>query len=48
MGHSHGIYNPTDKPVQWMNINVDATKAYERSISAIPGSAWRSIRSRPS
>ena len=22
MGHSHAIYNPTDKPVQWMNINV--------------------------
>lgn len=26
MGHSHGIYNPTDKPVQWMNINVSAMK----------------------
>jgi len=24
MGHSHAIYNPTDKPVQWMNINVSA------------------------
>jgi mannose-6-phosphate isomerase-like protein (cupin superfamily) len=24
MGHSHAIYNPTDKPVQWMNINVTA------------------------
>jgi len=22
MGHSHAIYNPTDRPVQWMNINV--------------------------
>src|SRR4030095_9626539 len=22
MGHSHAIYNATDKPVQWMNINV--------------------------
>src|SRR5206468_2032049 len=21
-GHSHAIYNATDKPVQWMNINV--------------------------
>ena len=30
MGHSHGIYNPTDKPVQWMNINVSAMKgAYD-------------------
>ena len=30
MGHSHGIYNPTDKPVQWMNINVSALKgAYD-------------------
>jgi len=26
MGHSHGIYNATDKPVQWMNINVSAVK----------------------
>src|SRR5579872_1682225 len=26
LGHSHAIYNPTDKPVQWMNINVSATK----------------------
>jgi mannose-6-phosphate isomerase-like protein (cupin superfamily) len=24
MGHWHAIYNPTDKPVQWMNINVTA------------------------
>jgi mannose-6-phosphate isomerase-like protein (cupin superfamily) len=27
MGHSHAIYNATDKPVQWMNINVSARKA---------------------
>src|ERR1051326_4671900 len=26
MGHSHAIYNPTDKPVQWMNINVALDK----------------------
>jgi mannose-6-phosphate isomerase-like protein (cupin superfamily) len=26
MGHSHGIYNPTDKPIQWLNINVSAAK----------------------
>ena len=26
MGHSHAIYNPTDRPVQWMNINVSAAK----------------------
>jgi mannose-6-phosphate isomerase-like protein (cupin superfamily) len=26
LGHSHAIYNPTDKPVQWMNINVSAMK----------------------
>ena len=24
MGSSHAIYNPTDAPVQWMNINVTA------------------------
>ena len=26
MGHSHAIYNATDKPVEWMNINVTAFK----------------------
>lgn len=26
MGHSHAIYNPTDKPIQWMNINVTMMK----------------------
>jgi mannose-6-phosphate isomerase-like protein (cupin superfamily) len=26
MGHSHAVYNPTDQPVQWMNINVAAMK----------------------
>jgi mannose-6-phosphate isomerase-like protein (cupin superfamily) len=26
LGHSHGIYNATDKPVQWMNINVSLAK----------------------
>ncbi len=26
MGHSHGIYNPTDRPVQWLNINVSMAK----------------------
>src|SRR3569833_3799027 len=29
MGHAHGIYNPTDKPLQWLNINVGLTKAYD-------------------
>jgi mannose-6-phosphate isomerase-like protein (cupin superfamily) len=24
MGHSHAIYNPTDTPVQWLNVNVTA------------------------
>ena len=26
MGHMHAIYNATDKPVEWMNINVSAMK----------------------
>jgi mannose-6-phosphate isomerase-like protein (cupin superfamily) len=26
MGHSHAIYNATDKPVEWMNINISAMK----------------------
>lgn len=30
MGHSHAIYNASDRPVQWMNINVSAVKgAYD-------------------
>ena len=29
MGHGHGIYNPTDKPVQWLNINVGMSKVYD-------------------
>ncbi|KKW91429.1 cupin domain-containing protein [Sphingobium chungbukense] len=29
MGHAHGIYNPTDKPLQWLNINVGMTKSYD-------------------
>jgi mannose-6-phosphate isomerase-like protein (cupin superfamily) len=28
MGHSHAIYNPTDKPVEWMNINVTGIKGW--------------------
>jgi mannose-6-phosphate isomerase-like protein (cupin superfamily) len=27
-GHSHAIYNATNKPVQWMNINVGMVKGY--------------------
>jgi mannose-6-phosphate isomerase-like protein (cupin superfamily) len=26
LGHSHAIYNPTDKPVEFMNINVSTVK----------------------
>ncbi|MEO8100303.1 MAG: cupin domain-containing protein [Acidobacteriota bacterium] len=26
LGHAHAIYNATDKPVQWMNINVSLLK----------------------
>lgn len=29
MGHAHAIYNPTDKPVIWVNINVGLTKTYD-------------------
>jgi mannose-6-phosphate isomerase-like protein (cupin superfamily) len=28
-GHSHAIYNATDKPVQWLNINVGTSKTYD-------------------
>mgnify|MGYP001489640569 CR=1 FL=1 len=29
MGHSHAIYNPTDKPLRWLNVNVGMTKNYD-------------------
>jgi mannose-6-phosphate isomerase-like protein (cupin superfamily) len=29
MGHAHAIYNATDKPLQWLNINVGLTKSYD-------------------
>ncbi len=29
MGHAHGIYNPTDQPLQWLNINVGMSKVYD-------------------
>ena len=28
-GHSHGIYNASDRPVQWLNVNVGTTKIYD-------------------
>jgi mannose-6-phosphate isomerase-like protein (cupin superfamily) len=29
MGNAHGIYNPSDKPIEWMNINVGLNKNYD-------------------
>jgi mannose-6-phosphate isomerase-like protein (cupin superfamily) len=29
MGHAHAIYNDTDEPLQWLNINVGMTKVYD-------------------
>lgn len=29
MGHAHAIYNPGDRPIQWLNINVGLTKRYD-------------------
>jgi len=29
MGSAHGIYNPGDKPIEWININVGSTKQYD-------------------
>jgi mannose-6-phosphate isomerase-like protein (cupin superfamily) len=28
IGHSHAIYNASDKPVQWMNINIGLTQGF--------------------
>jgi mannose-6-phosphate isomerase-like protein (cupin superfamily) len=30
-GSAHAIYNPTDEPVEWMNINVGSSKVYDSS-----------------
>ncbi|KAK5111027.1 hypothetical protein LTR62_005402 [Meristemomyces frigidus] len=29
MGHSHGIYNASEEPVQWLNVNVGMSKVYD-------------------
>lgn len=29
LGRSHGIYNPTDKPLQWANVNVGLAGIYD-------------------
>lgn len=29
IGHAHAIYNDTDKPIQWLNINVGLSKVYD-------------------
>jgi mannose-6-phosphate isomerase-like protein (cupin superfamily) len=29
LGHAHAIYNTTDRPVPWLNINVGLTKTYD-------------------
>ena len=29
LGHAHGIYNASDRPIRWMNINVGLTKIYD-------------------
>ncbi len=29
MGHAHAIYNATDKPLRWLNINVGMGKTYD-------------------
>jgi mannose-6-phosphate isomerase-like protein (cupin superfamily) len=29
MGHAHAIYNPTDQPIEWLNVNVGMSKVYD-------------------
>jgi mannose-6-phosphate isomerase-like protein (cupin superfamily) len=29
MSHAHAIYNPTDEPIEWLNVNVGASKVYD-------------------
>ena len=45
MGRSHAIYNPTDKPTQWMNIAVGSVRASTTTSTwATTAPASRSIR----
>ena len=41
MGHSHAIYNATDRPVEWMNINVSAVKGAYDSFDSVTTAATR-------
>ncbi len=47
MGHSHAIYNATDKPVQWMNINVSMAKDQYDAFNLDDGARGRAARSDP-
>ena len=47
MGHSHAIYNHTDKPVQWMNINVSARKGVYDAFDLSDGRVGAAARSDP-
>jgi mannose-6-phosphate isomerase-like protein (cupin superfamily) len=33
MGHSHAIYNPSDKPVEFMNINIGSIKGHYDAVN---------------
>ena len=44
MGSAHAIYNPTDQPVEWMNINVGTSKVYDASDL---GDAWVGVAKDP-
>ena len=47
MGHAHAIYNATDKPVEWMNINVTAFKGRVRRLRSARWPRGRDARSDP-
>ena len=32
MGHSHAVYNPTDEPMEWMNIAVGSVEGQVRQL----------------
>ena len=41
MGHSHAIYNPSDKPVEFMNINVASVQGSLRCVQPGRCAGWR-------
>ncbi len=47
MGHSHAIYNPTDRPTEWMNIAVGSIKGKYDNFDLGDDRAGASLEAKP-